>query len=345
MTRLVLALPFAVLTACATAPQSPLLPLPASQFQSIADANMRAAQAYFEAAHRYWDSVIADALVHAPNFAAIEQQAALTRSLASFSAPGAAPVRDAAFDSEPTSGSESEAAVQAEIAALELERPRLFAARALVLENLANLDVRGYRRRVASTSADASPTIDVHPGELFATDRPLDLAIDGAGFFVGKDANGELRFTRNGAFQCVADGSMAFADGTPLEPRITVPEDALDISIDASGRISVARANSPVTSVQIGCVTLVRFREPQHLQPVSATFFVATAESGEPMPRDPYWDGCGQLRQRYLETSNVHRITELGALPEVDNRLTEVHGRLGWLRPPSARSISAIPQK
>lgn len=340
MTRLVFALPLAFLPACATSPQTPLLPLPAAQFQSILEANTRAAQAYLEASQRYWDGVIADALVHAPNFAAVEQQAALTRSLASFSDSGAGPVRDAAFAAAPTKGNEAEADAQAEIATLELERTRLFAARALVLENLANFESNGYRRRVASTSNEAAPTIDVHPGQLFATDRPLDVAIDGAGFFVGKTADGELHFTRNGEFQFAADGSMVFADGTPLEPRITVPEDTLDLSIDTSGRVSVATASSPDTSMQIGRVTLVRFREPQHLEPVSATQFAATAQSGEPIPCDPGMDGCGQLRQRFLETSNAHRLTELGALRKVDERLTEVHGRLGWLRPPSARAIA-----
>lgn len=145
---------------------------------------------------------------------------------------------------------------------------------------------------------------------------------------VAKDASGALRFARNGELCVSADGSLALADGTPIEPRITVPHDTLDRSIDSSGRAWVARASVPDTSVEVGRIVLSRFPSPQFVASVSATSFAATAASGEPILCEPGQHGVGVLRQRYLENSNASQLREVEALREVDERLVALYARL-----------------
>ncbi|MEQ1633564.1 MAG: flagellar hook basal-body protein [Planctomycetota bacterium] len=334
MRRLPFVLPLAVLTACATAPQpQPSVP-PASlrDFRSIAEANAKAAR-------DYCDAVIADAIARTPNLAAIELQASLARRLERWSEQSAVQVGDAAFESASLRSAAVTADEKAEIAALEQESTRLRGARACVIQNLENLGSIGYRRRVANSSPGVdTPTIDVQQGSLAPTERPLAVAIDGEGFFAVRLPDGGTGYTRDGSFQVNANGNLVTSQGHILLTEITVPTDTLDISIDSSGRVFVARASVPDTSVEIGRIVLARFPSPQFVASVSATSFAETAASAEPILCEPGQHGVGVLRQRCLENSNAIQLREVEALREVDERLVALHARLGWLRPPAASS-------
>lgn len=175
-------------------------------------------------------------------------------------------------------------------------------------------------------------------GMLEPTERPLDVAIDGEGFFAVRLPDGGTGYTRDGSFQVNANGNLVTSQGHILLTEITVPADTLDISIDSSGRVFVARASVPDTSVEVGRIVLARFPSPQFVASVSATSFAATAASGEPILCEPGQHGVGILRQRCLENSNAIQLREVEALREVDERLVALHARLGWLRPPTASS-------
>lgn len=142
------------------------------------------------------------------------------------------------------------------------------------------------------------------------TDNPLDVVIEGDGFFQVLLPDGGIRYTRDGAFKLDADGRITTSDGFPIEPEIVVPADSLELSIGSDGTVTIMRPgdNEPQ---RIGEIQIVRFVNPAGLKSEGRNLFTATAASGEPMLGTPGLDGFGTLAQNFLEMSNVQVVEEM----------------------------------
>jgi flagellar basal-body rod protein FlgG len=147
-------------------------------------------------------------------------------------------------------------------------------------------------------------------GDFSATGNPLDLTIQGQGFFQITLPSGETAYTRSGAFQVDANGNLVTADGNPLEPGITIPSGATSISIGSDGTVSVTLAGQTAAQ-QAGTIQLALFPNPGGLNSVGNNLFLATTASGDPVVGTPGGsEGLGTIEQGYLEQSNVDIVEE-----------------------------------
>ncbi len=147
-------------------------------------------------------------------------------------------------------------------------------------------------------------------GNLTQTGNSLDIAIQGEGFFQIQLPDGTVGYTRDGAFQKDSQGQIVTANGYPLSPAITIPSNALSISIGTDGVITVLQSGSP-TPVQVGQIQLASFVNVGGLQSMGQNLFLETASSGTASPNTPGTNGVGLLNQGYVETSNVNVVEEL----------------------------------
>lgn len=147
-------------------------------------------------------------------------------------------------------------------------------------------------------------------GALRQTENQLDLAIEGDGFFQVTQPNGEIAYTRAGAFSLDRDGRLTTPDGFPVEPQITIPSDATSIAIGADGIVSVVQSGTTTTS-EIGNITLVRFPNASGLKGTGRNLFTPTDASGDPEEGTPGEMGFGTIAQGFLENSNVSVAEEL----------------------------------
>jgi flagellar basal-body rod protein FlgG len=147
-------------------------------------------------------------------------------------------------------------------------------------------------------------------GNLLKTDNPLDLAIQGDGFFQVEMPDGTLSYTRDGSFTKDANGQIVTASGYPLSPAITIPASAISLTITRDGIVSYTQ-QGVTTPTQIGTIQLAGFINNGGLQSVGENLFVETASSGTPTPNTPGTNGTGLLNQGYVETSNVNVAEEL----------------------------------
>lgn len=149
------------------------------------------------------------------------------------------------------------------------------------------------------------------PGALVNTQNPLDVAVEGDGFFQVTLPSGELRYTRDGALRLNAQGSLVTSDGFLISRQITIPTQAVSISVGADGTISAQNAGALNTSTILGQLTLVRFQNPAGLSAEGRNLFAETASSGTPLIATPGQNGVGFTRQGFLERSNVDVVSEL----------------------------------
>ncbi|MFP4052718.1 MAG: flagellar basal-body rod protein FlgG [Phycisphaerae bacterium] len=147
-------------------------------------------------------------------------------------------------------------------------------------------------------------------GEARATNRPLDMSIEGEGFFEVTTPSGDSRYTRDGSFRMNAEGKLVTASGYYLSPEITIPADARSISVGDDGTVSVLQGNGNSNTV-VGKVSLVRFVNPSGLSSEGQNLFAETGASGTPTTGTAGVDGFGIVRQGYLEKSNVQMVSEL----------------------------------
>ena len=160
--------------------------------------------------------------------------------------------------------------------------------------------------------------LDLEQGSLERTDRPLDVGIQGAGFFKVKvmDTIGDgTAYTRNGNFFVNNDGELVLGmgDGYKVIPAITIPPDATDVSISQDGNISVIRAGQQ-DPTNVGQLELTTFVNPQGLKLLGGSLYQETNASGEPITGNPGENGTGTILQGFLETSNVDPVKELVTL-------------------------------
>lgn len=211
----------------------------------------------------------------------------------------------------------------------------------VISNNLANVNTNGFKRSRAdfqdlmyqelrpagSTIAQGaqSPTglevgLGVRPGStetMFEegtfneTGNPLDVAVEGDGFFSVLLPDGSTAYTRDGSFKRDQEGKMVNSDGYPLLPDITIPADASSVSIGKDGTVSVGSSDPSKARTTIGKISLTRFANPAGLTHIGGNNFQATDASGTPQEGVPGQAGFGTLSQDTLEMSNVQIVQEM----------------------------------
>ncbi len=214
----------------------------------------------------------------------------------------------------------------------------------VVSNNLANMNTTGYMRRrtefndllyqnlrrVGSTSSDAGTVVPsgvqlglgvklaavyrIHEqGNLTATDNTFDMAVQGKGFFQVLRPGGEIAYTRDGTFQLNGDGLIVTHEGFQLQPGITVPRNAVDVTINASGEV-LATIEGQVTLQNVGQIQTASFANEAGLQAEGGNLYIETPASGQPVTGSPASVGFGSILQGFLETSNVNAVEEISNL-------------------------------
>lgn len=147
-------------------------------------------------------------------------------------------------------------------------------------------------------------------GSLQTTEQPLDMAIDGRGFFQILQPDGTTSYTRDGTFHLDSNGQIVNASGFALEPAIIIPNDAQTFTVGRDGTVSITVAGNPAAQV-IGNLQTADFINPAGLQAVGNNLFLETAASGAPQIGTPGLNGFGTTLQNTLETSNVSTVEEM----------------------------------
>ncbi|HID36683.1 MAG TPA: flagellar basal-body rod protein FlgG [Ghiorsea sp.] len=210
----------------------------------------------------------------------------------------------------------------------------------VIANNLANVNTAGFKRgranfqdlmyqQVKSPGAEASASGTQLPsgiqvglgvktasieyvfseGSFQQTNNPLDIAIQGRGFFQIQLPNGETGYTRAGSFSRDAQGQLVTANGNAVLPNITFPSDALSINIGQDGTVSVEQPGS--LSTVVGQLQTVDFSNPSGLMHLGNSIFQSSNASGEPLTGIPSENGYGGLGQGMIEMSNVNMVDEM----------------------------------
>lgn len=159
------------------------------------------------------------------------------------------------------------------------------------------------------TRAAASEVVQLQ-GDFQNTGNPLDLTIQGQGFFQVTLPSGEIGYTRSGSFHLDSEGNVVTADGNPIEPSITIPTNATSITIGEDGTVSVTTPGQQAAQ-QVGSIQLAMFANPGGLNSVGQNLFLATTASGDPITGTPGGtEGLGTIEQGFLEQSNVNVVDE-----------------------------------
>lgn len=147
-------------------------------------------------------------------------------------------------------------------------------------------------------------------GEIETTGNPLDIAIQGAGFFQIELPSGQVGYTRAGSFHLDAQGNMVTPDGNPLQPTITVPANATNVSIGSDGTVTATIPGQAQAS-NLGAIQIATFPNPGGLNSVGKNIYLPTTASGDAIVGNPGGaDGLGTLQQNSLEQSNVSVVEQ-----------------------------------
>lgn len=210
----------------------------------------------------------------------------------------------------------------------------------VISNNLANVNTTGYKKgkvefqdllyqTIQSTGTESNlanaPNTEIQvghgtkpvavlkqfsQGDVNPTNNPLDLAIDGNGFFQILSSDGTILYTRDGTFKLSADGQIVTSDGLRLQPSLTLPTDTEQIHVSTDGTVSVLVTGSEEPEI-IGQIELAKFVNPAGLRNLGRNLFEPTAASGEAQFGTPDSEGFGRLMQGYLELSNVDVVEEM----------------------------------
>lgn len=207
--------------------------------------------------------------------------------------------------------------------------------------NLANMTTTGFKRRraefqdliyqnlrrVGSTSSDTGTILPSgaqiglgvrtaaiyrisEQGNLQQTENRFDLAIRGNGYFQVQLPSGDVAYTRDGTFALSQEGTIVTAEGFIVQPGITVPANARDVTINASGQVLVT-LDGQVAQQNVGQIQLAIFPNEGGLEASGENMYLATSASGQPQAAAPGQPGYGQLLQGFIETSNVNTVQEI----------------------------------
>ncbi len=147
-------------------------------------------------------------------------------------------------------------------------------------------------------------------GDITETGNPLDVAISGDGFFQILMPDGNIAFTRAGAFKLSSEGRLVNSDGYLVEPDISIPEDTVSINISRDGLVS-AFISDMAEPQDVGQLELARFINPGGLKNLGHNLYQRTTASGEPIYGTPAMEGMGSIEQFFLESSNVDVVAEM----------------------------------
>ena len=161
-------------------------------------------------------------------------------------------------------------------------------------------------------------------GLLELTGKTLDLAIEGPGFFQISLPSGENRYTRNGAFRQDAEGRLVTAEGYRLTDGVAIPPDSLGVSISSQGEVFSLGPDN--TLAPAGSIRVHTFANPTGMKAMGGNYYLPTAASGLAEARLAGEQGAGEIKQGYLERSNVETVDELVQLI-VAQRNYEVNSR------------------
>lgn len=158
----------------------------------------------------------------------------------------------------------------------------------------------------------ATPRV-MSQGNVNITERELDVAIRGEGFFMITLPDGRTAYTRDGSFDRDANGTLVNSQGYAVDPGITIPGDATGVAISQDGIVS-AFIGTDSTPTQLGQLQLARFVNKSGLESMGDNMFLETAASGPAQVNVPNTGGTGNLLQNYLEMANVNSVTEIADL-------------------------------
>lgn len=147
-------------------------------------------------------------------------------------------------------------------------------------------------------------------GNIIQTENSLDVAIQGRGFLQVLMPDGSIGYTRDGSFKMDSTGQMVTSSGYVIQPAITIPENALNVTIGTDGVVSASLPGN-ATPTQLGSIQLADFVNPTGLQPIGQNLFLESASSGSPTTGTPGLNGLGTVVQGALESSNVNVVEEL----------------------------------
>jgi flagellar basal-body rod protein FlgG len=211
----------------------------------------------------------------------------------------------------------------------------------VISNNIANIRTTGFKRmraefqdllydnlrRPGSTSNDSGDIVPtgvqigtgVKPaavyrinsqGNITITDNPLDVAVSGRGYLQVQLPDGTTAYTRDGSLQLNAEGSIVNSDGYTVQPQITIPNNAVDITINSSGEVLVKVSGSE-TPTNAGQIQLATFVNPAGLEAIGYNLLTETPASGTPSTGNPSSTGFGDIRQGSIENSNVNVVSEI----------------------------------
>jgi flagellar basal-body rod protein FlgG len=211
----------------------------------------------------------------------------------------------------------------------------------VISNNIANLNTTAFKkqraefqdllyqseRRVGSTSSDTGTIVPVGvqigsgvkaaavyrlstQGNLINTNNPLDLAIQGHGYFQIQMPDGTTAYTRDGSLQLSPTGELVTADGYVVEPGITLPSNTTAVTVNANGQVlaQIANQTQPQT---VGQLQLASFPNEAGLQALGGNYLQETAASGTAVTGNPGSTAFGTIQQGFLETSNVNVVSEI----------------------------------
>jgi flagellar basal-body rod protein FlgG len=147
-------------------------------------------------------------------------------------------------------------------------------------------------------------------GGLQTTEQPLDLAVNGRGFFQILQPDGTVSYTRDGSFHLDSNGQMVTSQGFALEPAIVLPAEVQSLTVGEDGTVSVTVSGNPTPQV-VGNIQTADFVNPAGLQAIGNNLFLETGASGAPQVGTPGLTGLGPVLQNTLENSNVSVVEEL----------------------------------
>jgi flagellar basal-body rod protein FlgG len=214
----------------------------------------------------------------------------------------------------------------------------------VIANNIANMNTTGFKRqraefqdllyqnveRMGVQSSDAGTIVPTgvqvgvgvksgsvyrvtEQGSLTQTQNPYDVAIQGDGYYIVQLPDGRDAYTRAGNFSLSADGQLVTEDGFTVAPGISVPQDAVSVSVNAQGVVQAIMADGSEPQ-DVGAIELARFVNPTGLEAIGGNLFLETPASGTANRGQPGGVGFGTIQQGYLEASNVNAVTEISAL-------------------------------
>lgn len=172
-----------------------------------------------------------------------------------------------------------------------------------VMESIHEVQIGSGTELVATTRSFAQ-------GDLQPTNNPLDLAINGDGFFVLRRPDGAMLYTRDGSFRLDREGRIVSSHGYIVEPGIVVPEDTAELRISRDGVVTAVLAGGAGEQV-LGQLQLARFINPAGLRAVGENLYAETVASGAPVLEIPGQGSAGEIFQAHLESSNVELVEEM----------------------------------